>query len=398
MKLIEHYLQHLKHHQLILENYQAHSEAEVQAFEHKHRRLPELLRQLYLRLDGQRSHVLEESNYRLLPIEYIDSAIEDIIQCAIHHHGVDYSSVLFEDLLDEGFIQNVPYHKDWLPFMELRGHRYYALDYAPEAGGKMGQILLLSADRNVIQEPLLVYDTLEECFEDIIKTSFEDLDIDPSAESFEDFMNQTYEQLRAYDDHAPKHQSALLDHWTQHIGTPILHHESDGISIYRIKANTEHPYQILFTVGMSNRPMHIPEGISEPEMLQFAELFWCLPAEMDLDLEAYQHFTRYLLFLADLPFAHDYWLVAGHSFPIENNLEGTEFSAILVAPPLGLPRAIHHLHSHDGTFITNYALMFLYRDEFEHIQEHGLQALIDGINRAHLTVQYQDHRPSLLQP
>ncbi|MDO4435023.1 MAG: suppressor of fused domain protein [Cardiobacteriaceae bacterium] len=397
MLLIDHYLQHLKHHKLTTDNYPSVSPEQLSAFETKYHQLPEILRQIYLRLDGQRSHVLQESNYRLLPMEYIPSAVEDLIDYAEHHFGQDYleqlkkgQSAFFENLLDEGSVKNVPYHLSWLPFMEVKGNRYYAIDYSPEKEGSYGQILLLSADREMPQEPLLVYESMEECIEDIIKTSFEDLDLDPSVESFEDFMHHAYERLRAYDDQAPPHQSALIAHMEQHLGKVHLFHQDDEISLYHV-IDEQHAYQLLFTSGMSSQAMQVPSGLANPEQHQYAELMLCLPKSFDLNHEAHQWAGQWLSILAHLPFQHQQWLTAGHSIPLNRPLENTDFIGFLIAPPLGLPRALHHLN-HDGVHINLYAMIPLYESELEFLKTQGIEALIPHINEAHLTAVFDPKR------
>ena len=118
--------------------------------------------------------------------------------------------------------------------------------------------------------------------------------------------------------------TAVCTHFTEHIGEAqaVLHElVSDlvHIDIHQIPPSEDHPYWTLFTTGMSDRPMTVPEGAGE---CTHAELMIKLPEDWPMerlndppdddateDVQAeYERFYwpfRWLTILARLPHEYD---------------------------------------------------------------------------------------------
>lgn len=122
---------------------------------------------------------------------------------------------------------------------------------------------------------------------------------------------------------------AVSEHFEQHVG-PIykVFHEikSDQvhIDVHIIQADKDRPYLTLFTTGMAELPMTVPEGFED---WRFAEVMIKLPADWplalsegeqrgsDAEVERWYWPVRLLKDLARLPHEYKTWLCAGHSMP-----------------------------------------------------------------------------------
>ncbi len=123
---------------------------------------------------------------------------------------------------------------------------------------------------------------------------------------------------------APQDEQALScieDHLQQHIGSGMVFHELISgyihLDVHLIYPTPTHNYYTLVTSGMSDLPMHVPDGY---EFLQHAELMLCLPPHWPLEQSDFKDEANYwpirlLKTLGRLPHQYDTWLGIGHSMP-----------------------------------------------------------------------------------
>ena len=149
----------------------------------------------------------------------------------------------------------------------------------------------------------------------------------------------------------------------------------------------ERPFVTLFTTGMADRSMTVPQDCGEWAL---AELMLCLPAdwpleEHALDTEAHYWPVRLLKSLARLPHAYETWLGPGHTVPNGDPPEPyapeTEMCCALVAPPVTLPPEALRFESNQGP-VNIHAVIPLHEREMHLKLEKGTDALYDGFDAA----------------
>jgi hypothetical protein len=162
---------------------------------------------------------------------------------------------------------------------------------------------------------------------------------------------------------------------------------------------------VLYTTGMAERPMTLPEGYDGP---RYAELFMILPEDWKLGQEELKHEAndwplRWLKELARLPHEYETWLGPGHTVPNGNPPEpfapNTKLCCMMAAPPLvfGDDFPLIPRDDDDGKTIGLLMLLPLYREEMEYKLKHGAEELIDrfekrGMDVVHL---FQPDRPNV---
>jgi len=179
-------------------------------------------------------------------------------------------------------------------------------------------------------------------------------------------------------------------------------HEDVHVAIHVIHPNELHPYLVLFTVGMSDRPMNVPEGQEE---YQYAELVMRLPADWpDLQAEGAGAETlwpvQHLRQIAYYPHLEDTWLggetaiftAADPPAPLGPNTKQT--CLLLVADfPQRIPFELS-----DGRKIRLYTVYPIYTDERDFEKEHGVVALLRRLQERGCTAVADLTRPSVAGP
>ena len=92
------------------------------------------------------------------------------------------------------------------------------------------------------------------------------------------------------------------------------------IDVHWIKPTPETPYNVLFTTGMSDYPMYLPEGLDDPNDYSHAELMVYLPANWPISDEAFKDDDNYwpvyfLKMIARFPHQYKTWMAEGHTIP-----------------------------------------------------------------------------------
>ncbi|MBM6828903.1 suppressor of fused domain protein [Anaerotignum lactatifermentans] len=159
------------------------------------------------------------------------------------------------------------------------------------------------------------------------------------------------------------------------------------IDIHMLEAPTNKDFHVLYTVGMSALPMKLPkEFYPEYQMLERAELMVLLPAEWKLeepsegeDLNNSLWWPVDLLqYLARFPHEYETWLGWGHTIPnsdqyVSYDEKTTKLCGTMLS---SLHENISMFHAKDGTLISFYTLLPLYREEIAFQQEAGSEAML----------------------
>ena len=278
-------------------------------------------------------------------------------------------------------------HPLWLPIYQS-GDILIALDYAPGEEGSEGQ-------------PLVIYNTA-------------DYEILAEYDTFDEWL-YTYLSYQLYpEDDLPAHISAasasyrqeIIAHIEKHLG-PITatfrREDSDSpVDLLWLRPSANRPYHTLVTLGLSDRPMDIPDSVPQKTMGERAELMIMLPPEWNIspdNLNSEQGYwpIAWLTMLADFARTPGNWLGTGYVFPNGDpmtEIADTPFSGVLVLPPfVSHPHEYYAFRSRDGTRLNLYALIPLYPGEIDLKSEQGLDILLEHFDKTGINSEVVDiHR------
>lgn len=146
------------------------------------------------------------------------------------------------------------------------------------------------------------------------------------------------------------------------------------------KTNETENFYVLYTTGMSDLPMTLPEGL--PSDYERAELMLFLPADWDVEGKENNVFwpISIMKYLARFPHLYKTWFAHGHTIPngpeYEHFADNTELGGILL---LELNEEISVMKMKDGAVVTALMMLPLYQSEMESKLENGLDPLMDKI-------------------
>jgi hypothetical protein len=198
---------------------------------------------------------------------------------------------------------------------------------------------------------------------------------------------------------APSGEDSSIEQIEQHLARfgvkaeNVLHEiVSDlvHIDVHVCEPTAERNFYTLFTTGMSDQPMTVPEGA---EHLRHAELMLCLPpgwslrgpgGSVDPRPEAYWP-IRLLKGLARFPHEYRSWLGVGHTLPNGDPpapyAPDTELCCALLAAPQTLPEEAQQLEVRADKLVNLYAVFPIHKAEMDLKLAKGadaLYALLDG--------------------
>ena len=197
---------------------------------------------------------------------------------------------------------------------------------------------------------------------------------------------------------APRHDLSIAEEVEQHLSKyglvpETVFHEivSDlmHLDVHFCRPTPERPYVTLFTTGMSDLPMTVPQGVET----RLAELMLCLPSDWPLDeasskQEIHYWPIRLLKQLARLPHEYQTWLGPGHTVPNGDPpkpyAQDTALCCALIAPPLSLPAEAQTFESSQGTCAIH-ALVPLHAAEMNLKLERGTDALLALLDKNRVT-------------
>lgn len=199
---------------------------------------------------------------------------------------------------------------------------------------------------------------------------------------------------------------AVEAHVEQHLG-PVdsVFHElvSDTIhlDVHIIRPTTDRPWHVLFTTGMSDLPMHVPQDAGSEAR---AELMVALPADWklsddDLQDERWYWPIRNLKMLARLPHEFETWLAVGHTIPNgdppEPYADDVPFTCAMIAPPLLLPEEAQVVPLSNGESLRLLSVLWLHPGEVMWKLNKGSDALFDRLNAIEATELLDLERPDV---
>ncbi|HYF52195.1 MAG TPA: suppressor of fused domain protein [Planctomycetota bacterium] len=195
----------------------------------------------------------------------------------------------------------------------------------------------------------------------------------------------------------PDNIEAISKHVEKHIGeietvfheliSPTVH-----IDVLWVKPSEKRPYHVLVTSGMSELPMHAPEGAED---YRYAELLIALPPDWPLSQEAFKDEKNYwpIRWLKNIARgAHEmkWWVSYGHTIPngdpAEPFAENTQMSCWLLAPPIMVADSdFAKLKINDEKTIHFLAMVPLYPEETELKLSRGADKLYDLFDKHRVT-------------
>ena len=189
----------------------------------------------------------------------------------------------------------------------------------------------------------------------------------------------------------PANIEAISNHIQAHVGpvemvfheliSPVVH-----VDVHHVEPQRKRPWHTLVTSGMSDRPMHVPEGA---EGFAYAELVACLPPDWPMEQKAWadeNHYwpIRWLKILARFPHEYESWLGYGHSIPngdpAEPFADSTTMCGMLLLPPTTTPEEFWTLELDDRS-INFWAIVPLYAEELDLKLNKGTDELLERFDR-----------------
>lgn len=179
------------------------------------------------------------------------------------------------------------------------------------------------------------------------------------------------------------------------------------IDVHIMKPTEAEPFYVVFTTGMSDKPMTIPREVPKERRrdLELAELFMFLPGSWDLGSEGKSgvdvhpaHFwpIRMLKFLARFPHEYKTWLGYGHSIPNGAQYapldDSTGFGGVVLSGGTG---PLCSMTAKDGREINFYHMIPAYKEEIEYKLKYGMEALEAVFHEKDLSLVLDPRRPNL---
>lgn len=176
------------------------------------------------------------------------------------------------------------------------------------------------------------------------------------------------------------------------------------IDVNVMRPTPEKNYYVLYTTGMSDLPMTLPDDLANREDLKYAELFLFLPGDWELGKTGqlgsdipHQYFwpIQTLKFFARFPHEYKTWLGWGHTIPNGPDYaplaDDAGFGGVVLGPAGG---DLACMKAKDGRPINFYLVIPAYREEIEYKLEKGMNAL-DALYAAKgLPLVLDVHRPN----
>lgn len=403
-------------------------EAQIANFEHSAGvTLPKEVRVLYQTFNGQKQgdKILFIDDLRFIPLEEIKTVQQqwlEQLQKVPNWQDLRFSEEEAMDMYWDGVIKNQFYNPRWLPFLS-NGNRFFFIDLDPDKNGTIGQIGEIDLSVDSIEDSFMdiIADSMEEWLDTVIEdlennVLYYDNDEHTLIDSFvfnegaaipnifaptPDYVSEGGSNVYNYSDkdrsdfvipdRSCVYMDEICDHFEKYIGKvdSVFHEivsEYVHIDVHWIKPTPEKPYHVLFTTGMSDYPMYLPESLEHPNNYSHAELMVYLPADWPIGDEEFKNDDNYwpvyfLKMIARFPHQYKTWMAEGHTIPNGEYAEpiaNTEFGCILLLPPyLSAPPEFLQLHTHDDTIINFYSIIPIYAEEMDLKLNEGVEALLE---------------------
>jgi len=199
----------------------------------------------------------------------------------------------------------------------------------------------------------------------------------------------------------PSAPDQIEAHFSEHFGEggSVFHEimsDTVHIDVHLIPPRPERDWWTLFTTGMSDLPMAVPEQVQAPKL---AELLIALPPGWRMDLletlpppaEAARWAwpIQWLRKVARLPHDHATWVGERHTIPNGDPPEpfapGTKLAAWMLLPPVSVAQEARTVKLGDGREVALLQLHALHADELAFKLDKGSDALLDALVAAEVT-------------
>lgn len=178
---------------------------------------------------------------------------------------------------------------------------------------------------------------------------------------------------------------------------PVI--EGMSVAINVIRPNEVHPYLVLFTNGMSERPMKVPPS---QDAWQYAELVMHLPSDWVHPRDAngdpkWLWPVQWLRKMAYYPHVNDTWLglpatiVSSDAPPVPLG-PNTSQSCLFLVPDFSLLNP--PLQRADGSLVHFYTVTPLYTEERDFEKQHGMKAFLTRFSQARVPMNVNLNRPN----
>ncbi len=176
------------------------------------------------------------------------------------------------------------------------------------------------------------------------------------------------------------------------------------IDVHVMCPTEEQPCYVLFTSGMSDLPMTLPDKINDREDMKYGELYLFLPPDWQLSGEGstlrdvpsrYTWPIGVLQFLARFPHEYQTWLGYGHTIPNGPDYspfdESVGFGSVVLSWGDG---PLSTLKTKDGKEIHFYQVIPAYKEEIEYKLKYGMDALLKRFRDAGVPPILDPDRPN----
>lgn len=178
------------------------------------------------------------------------------------------------------------------------------------------------------------------------------------------------------------------------------------IDVNIMRPTEDAPFYVLYTTGMSDMPMTLPDEIQDREDLKYAELLMFLPAdwefgkEMGIDQDLPSRYfwpVGMMKFLARFPHQYQTWLGWGHTIPNGPNYAPLDDSVGFGAAVLtgGGEGPLGTLKAKDGKLIHFYMVVPTYKEEIQYKLKYGMEKLEELFQGDDFPMVLDIHRPNL---
>ncbi|MCI8809512.1 MAG: suppressor of fused domain protein [Oscillibacter sp.] len=176
------------------------------------------------------------------------------------------------------------------------------------------------------------------------------------------------------------------------------------IDVHILRPNGKGNFYVLYTTGMSDLPMTLPEDIAGREDLKYGELFMFLPGDWNVGEEAqspsdlpYECLwpVSLLKFLARFPHEYKTWLGFGHTMPNGPDYapicDGVGFGGVVLS---WMGSDLGQVETEDGHNVLLYHVIPAYKEEIEYKLKYGMEGLEERFAENHMPLVLDVHRPN----
>lgn len=213
---------------------------------------------------------------------------------------------------------------------------------------------------------------------------------------------------RAFVGLSAEEMQEIEEHIKKYIGPfeKVLHEiVSDGmhLDVIHVPARKEFPFHTLVTLGASEKPMTMPDGV---KMSPYAEYLIFLPENWPMDAESWKNEANYwpvrmLKTIARIPYEYKTWLSYGHTIPNGNPPEAfdssTELKGSLITFPYLIQNSAVAQLKGKNKDIFFWCIAPIHEKEWEFKLNEGIERLEDIANEKEIPmVLVHPNRPSVV--